>query len=69
MNKSDKIKNINKQLETIFKDLKTMTFEDVDKILVNVDLLKNKYLQKNKQSKAKSNKIKIRDVIKKIKQS
>ena len=33
MCKSNKVKSSNKQLETIFKDLKTMPFEEINKIL------------------------------------
>ena len=68
MNKSNKVKSINKRLEMVFKDLETMSFEDINKILFNVDILKNKYLHKNKQGKTESYKIKIRDIIKKIEQ-
>ncbi len=62
MYKSNKVKSINKRLEMVFKDLESMSFEDINEILVNVDLLKNK------QGKTESNKIKIRDVIKNITQ-
>ena len=68
MNKSNKVKSINKRLEMVFKDLETMSFEDINIILFNVDILKNKYLHKNKQGKTESYKIKIRDIIKKIEQ-
>ena len=49
---SNKIKSINKKLETIFKAIKTLPFEDIDKVLFNIELLKNKHLNRIKQNKA-----------------
>ena len=51
MSKSNKIKSINKRLESIFKDIKGLPFNDTDKILFNIELLKNKYLHRIKHEK------------------
>jgi len=50
MNNDNKIKSINKKLETIFKAIKNLHFEDIDKILFNIELLKNKHLNRIKQN-------------------
>ncbi len=68
MDNSNKTKSINKRLSLVFKDLKTMPFEDVNKILFNIELLKNKYLYRKKQKKIKLYEVNIREIINKIKQ-
>ncbi len=52
MSNSNKIKSINKRLESIFKDTKGLPFDDIEKVLFNIELLKNKYLNRIKQNKA-----------------
>jgi len=49
MSTKNKIMSINKRLNTIFKDIKSLPFEDINKILFNIELLKNKYLHRTKQ--------------------
>ncbi len=71
MGNSNKIKSINKQLNTIFKDLKSLPIDDVNKVLFNIELFKNKYLKRTKQSNLslyEMNKgITIKGIIKNIK--
>ena len=64
---NNKIKSINKRLETIFKDLKTMPFKEINKILFNIELLKNKYLYRIKQDDLNLyEEINIKEIIKQI---
>ena len=49
MSTSKKITSINKRLNTIFKDMRNLPFEDINKILFNIELLKNKHLHRTKQ--------------------
>lgn len=49
MSISKKITSINKRLNTIFKDIRRLPFEDINKVLFNIELLKNEYLHRTKQ--------------------
>ena len=43
-NNKKKIISLNKQLDKFFKDIKSLPTNDINKILFNIELFKNKYL-------------------------
>jgi len=47
-----RITTVNKKLETVFKSIQTLPFKDIEKILFNIEILKNKYLYRFKQKTA-----------------
>jgi len=42
----NKVISINKRLETIFKDTKSLKSKDIKKVLFNIEILKHKYLKR-----------------------